>query len=79
MTDDLCSLIKFCFAFIMVNFSTMCFIVIHVHACHKLWTEICEIRHIFKGDLIKFCEIFIKITLNSPKVVKSLCLNERSL
>ena len=32
VTDDLCSLIKLCFAFIMVNFSTliMCFIVIHV-------------------------------------------------
>ena len=33
MTDDLCNLIKLCFAFIMVNFSTyyiMCFIVIHV-------------------------------------------------
>ena len=24
VTDDLCSLIKFCFAFIMVNFSTLC-------------------------------------------------------
>ena len=24
MTGDLCSLIKFCFAFIMVNFSTKC-------------------------------------------------------
>ena len=21
-----------------------------IHACHKLWTEICEIRKIFKGD-----------------------------
>ena len=37
------------------------------HACHKLWTEICEIRQIFKGDLIKFCEIFTKITLELPK------------
>ena len=35
--------------------------------CHKLWTEICEIRQIFKGDLIKFCEIFTKITLKLPK------------
>ena len=24
VTDDLCSLIKLCFAFIMVNFSTLC-------------------------------------------------------
>ena len=34
-----------------------------LHACHKLWTEICEIRQNFKWDLIKFCEIFTKITL----------------
>ena len=33
------------------------------HTCHKLWTETCEIRQIFKWDLIKFCEIFTKITL----------------
>ena len=32
-------------------------------ACHKVWAEICEIRQIFKRDLIKFCEIFTKITL----------------
>ena len=32
-----------------------------------LWTEIREIRQIFKGDLIKFCEIFTKITLELPK------------
>ena len=31
------------------------------HTCHKLWTEICEMRQIFKGDLIKFCEIFTGI------------------
>ena len=37
------------------------------HTCHKLWTEICEIRQIFKGDLIKFCEIFTKITLELPQ------------
>ena len=33
VTDYLCSLIKLCFAFIMINFSTyyiMCFTVIHV-------------------------------------------------
>ena len=29
-----------------------------MHTCHKLWTEICEIRQTFKGDLIKFCELF---------------------
>ena len=38
-----------------------------LHTCHKLWTEICEIRQLFKGDLIKFCEIFIKTTLEFPK------------
>ena len=37
------------------------------HTYHKLWTEICEIRQIFKGDLIKFCEIFTKIALELPK------------
>ena len=35
----------------------------------------CEIRKIFKGDLITFCEIFTK----SPKIVKSLYLNVRCL
>ena len=33
-----------------------------LHICHKLLTEICEILQIFKGDLMKFCEIFMKIT-----------------
>ena len=33
-----------------------------MHTCHKLLTEICEILQIFKGDLMKFCEIFMKIT-----------------
>ena len=28
-----------------------------------MWTEICEVRQIFKGDLTKFCEIFTKINL----------------
>ena len=37
------------------------------HTCHKMCTEICEIRHIFKGDLIKFCEIFTKISLELPQ------------
>ena len=49
------------------------------HTCHKLWTEICEIRQIFKRDLIKFCEIFIKITLELPKNSQNLYLNVRSL
>ena len=31
------------------------------HTCHKLWTEICEVWQIFKGDLIKFCEILTKL------------------
>ena len=38
-----------------------------MHTCHKLWTEICEIRQIFKGDFIKFCEIFTKFTLKLPQ------------
>ena len=37
------------------------------HTCHKLWTEICEMRQIFMGDLIKLCEIFTKITLELPQ------------
>ena len=39
----------------------------NVHTCHKLWTESCEIKQNFKGDLIKFCEIFTKITLELPQ------------
>ena len=35
----------------------------HNHTCHKLWIKICEIRQNFKGDLTKFCEIFLNITL----------------
>ena len=38
-----------------------------IHTCHKLWTEICEINQNFKGDLIKFCEIFTKNTLGLPQ------------
>ena len=34
------------------------------YTCCKLWTEICEIRQIFKGNLIKFSEIFTKIILD---------------
>ena len=48
------------------------------HTCHKLWTEICEINQNFKEDLIKFCEIFTKITLELPKNNKKafiLCKN----
>ena len=37
------------------------------HTCHKLWTKICEIRQNFKGDLTKFCEIFLNITLELPQ------------
>ena len=40
----------------------------HTCTCHKLWTEICEINQNFKGDLIKLCEIFIKITLEPHKI-----------
>ena len=51
----------------------------NLQTSHKLWTEICEIRQNFKGYLIKFCEIFRKITLDSSKIVKSHYLNVRSL
>ena len=37
------------------------------HTCHTLWTEICEIRQMFKGDFIKFCEIVTKVTLKRPQ------------
>ena len=37
------------------------------HTCHKLLTEICEVRQIFKGNLIKICEIFTKIALELPQ------------
>ena len=50
-----------------------------LHTCHKLWTEICEIRQIFKGDMIRFSEILQKSLWSSPKIVKSLYLNVRSL
>ena len=35
--------------------------------CHKLWTEICEIRQLFKAGLIKFSGIFTKLTLELPQ------------
>ena len=38
-----------------------------MHTCLKLSTELCEIRQIFKEDLLKFCEIFTKITLELPQ------------
>ena len=40
---------------------------VHTCTCHKLWTKICEIRQNFKGDLTKFCEIFLNITLEFPQ------------
>ena len=40
---------------------------VKIHTCHKLWTEIYEIRQISKGDMIEFCEIFTKITLKRPQ------------
>ena len=39
------------------------FVLNDYHTCHKLWTEICEVCPIFKGDLIKICESLTKITL----------------
>ena len=41
---------------------------IYNHTCHKLWIKICEIRQTFKGDLIKFCEIFLNITFELPNI-----------
>ena len=46
------------------------------HNCFKVLTEISEVWPIFKGDLIKFCEILIKMTLKLYQIVKSLYLNE---
>ena len=38
----------------------------------------CEIRQIFKGDLIKFCEIFTKITLElSDKACNPVTMTEK--
>ena len=51
----------------MIKASQMQWPIIHAHTCHKLWTEICEMRQIYKWDLIKFCEIFTKITLKLPQ------------
>ena len=48
--------------FLICPFYHKC-IICGIHTCHELWTEICEIRQIFMGDFIKFCEIFTKITL----------------
>ena len=52
--------------------------------CHKLWTEICEIRQNFKGGLIKFCTkpqnsqkpLFkcVKLVLNTTKCDLCLCV-----
>ena len=38
-----------------------------MRTCHKVWAEVCEIRQILKGDLIKFCETFTKINLKLPQ------------
>ena len=49
--------------------------VVHIHAI-KLWTIFCEIRQNFKGDLTKFCEIFLNITLELLQYsLKSLFFN----
>ena len=47
------------------------------HVC-KLWTDICEIRQIFNGDLIKFTKITLELPQNSQKPVfkcKKLVIN----
>ena len=38
-----------------------------IHTCHKLRTEIREIRQNFKGELTKYCEVFLNITLELPQ------------
>ena len=48
---------------------------LNTHTCHKLWTKMCEIRQNFKRDLIKFCEIFTKITLKLPQNSQKLVIN----
>ena len=51
-----------------------------IHTCNKLCTEICEIRQNFKGDSIKFCEIFIQIPKNNQKPLfrcKKLVINTK--
>ena len=40
----------------------------NMQTCHKLLAEICEIRLTFRGDLTKFCEIFIKITFKLTEI-----------
>ena len=48
--------------------------------CHWLWTKICEIRQNFKGDLTKFCEIFLNITVElSQYSLKSFFYHVRRL
>ena len=47
----------------------------YTHLPHKLWTKICEIRQNTKGDLTKFCEIFLKGKykgFNSTKYLRAL-------
>ena len=39
--------------------------------CQKLWTKICEVRQNFKGDLTKFCEIFLNTLELPPYSLKS--------
>ena len=54
---------------------------IHLYFCDrfplKLWTEICEIRQLLKGDLLKlFCEIFYKNHFEAPpRIINSLYFN----
>ena len=56
------------------------------HSCHKLWIKICEIRQNTKGDLTKFCEIFLNITLVFPQYslkssffMREVCENHNSV
>ena len=40
-----------------------------VHACHKLWNEMCEINPNFKGDLVTF-----RISVRFSQITKKLIL-----
>ena len=53
--------------FELLRFDWCCVHGYYSHTCHKLWTKICEIRQKFMGDLTKFCEIFLNITLELPQ------------
>ena len=42
-----------------------------LHTCNKSRIEICKIRQIFKGDLIKFLRFLQKSLWSAPKIIKN--------